>query len=80
MRERVVGIGSDSAGEEGRRSERVAPAADGDEVPAPRAAETGGDDGDPDLPRQPLVDRRAEDDVRVVGRSARDSSAASLTS
>src|SRR5262245_16099448 len=28
-----------------------------------RAAQTGGDDGDPELARQPVVDRRAEDDV-----------------
>ena len=33
-----------------------------------RAAEAGRDDRDPDLPRETLVDGRAEDDVRVVRR------------
>src|SRR5262245_42083191 len=34
---------------------------------AATTAEAGGDHGDPDLPVQPIVDGRAEDDVRVVG-------------
>src|ERR1019366_3026354 len=37
---------------------------------AARCAEAGCDDGDPDLACQPLVDRGAEDDVRVVGRGS----------
>ena len=36
------------------------------------AADAGGDDGDPDLARQPVVDGGAEDDVRVLGRSGTD--------
>src|SRR5439155_5741682 len=34
------------------------------------ATDTGRDDGHPHLAGEPVVDRRAEDDVRVVGRSA----------
>src|SRR5436305_14132828 len=49
----------------GRRSEVAART-------AAAAAEAGGDDGDPDLAVQPVVDRRAEDDVRVVGRGGAD--------
>ena len=46
-----------------------------------RATEARRDDRDPDLVGEPLVDGRAEDDVRVVGaRPARTTSAASLTS
>src|SRR5437660_9511606 len=36
------------------------------------ASDAGGDDGDPDLPGEPVVDRGAEDDVRVLGRRAAD--------
>src|SRR5579863_1172284 len=39
---------------------------------APAAAEPGGDDGHPDLSREPIVDGRSEDDVRVVGRGGAD--------
>ncbi len=55
--------------QERRRLERVAErAADaGKAAAAPGAADAGRDDRDPDLAGEPLVDRRAEDDVRVVG-------------
>ena len=64
--------------QEARRLERVVACASGSSRPmkrrraAARAAEARRDDRHPDLAGEPLVDGRAEDDVRVVGRGLAD--------
>src|SRR5438876_9192532 len=59
-------------GEEARRLEQVGLVADARVRTPARRAEPGCDDRHPDLAGERLVDRRAEDDVRVVGRSLAD--------
>src|SRR5579862_8781596 len=61
-----------AAGAASCAGQRLRPAFRAVRGPPAAAAEARGDDGDPDLAGQPVVDGRAEDDVRLVGGGAAD--------